>query len=276
VRITPIDDVATTMSSARPVVALGLPLLLVAAPVPTGPSLEELTRLAGAHPDQAWPLDAHISTAHNAHYSNTRAQLAIALSGEYNSLEGDIRVRDGVAVMAHDSGRVPELTFEQWATLGARSGKMLRVDVKDAGALASVVDTLDRLRVPHERITFNLSVEQPWSGASVSMRAAKAVRHLFPAAWISLNRPLPGTLGIRAVIEAGQALGGKVAVAMRAPGVDPDDVRRARAGGITVNIWNLPLLWQPANVAAETARLRALGVNGQIDLRRRDDPLADD
>ena len=240
------------------------------------PSLAQLADLATRAPaSERFTPGAHPSTIRNAHYANTRAQLAYALAGPYNSAEGDVRVRNGVAVMQHDSDAAHDLTFEQWALLAARAGKHLRIDIKEPGALAKVADTLERLGIPAGAVTFNVGLATPWS-KGLSVEAVRALRSRFPLAWITLNLPLPLGPGYLLAARAARAIGSdRLGVAVMAGLVHRGDIELLRRSFAAVNAWNLPLLGDP-DVAAMTAKLRGMGVNGMIDLRRRDDPLAND
>ena len=242
-------------------------------PVPT---LAELARLAaGAPADQRFTPGDHPSTIRNAHYSNTRAQLAHALAGPYNSVEGDVRVRDGVAVMKHDAGAAYDLTFEQWALLASRAGKHLRIDIKEPAALAQVAATLERLGIPPGSVTFNVGLDTPWSKGT-SVDSIRALRARFPDAWITLNLPMPFGPGYLLAVRAAKAIGGDhLGVAVMGGLAHRGDIQFLRGAFAVVNAWNLPLLGDP-DVAGMTAKLRAIGVNGMIDLRRKDDPLAND
>lgn len=227
---------------------------------------------ARARPDAAWRRGDHISRSHNAHYTNTLPQFEYALKNRYNSLEGDVRLEDGVPVMAHDRGRTDGLTFHDWADIGNVSGRMLRVDLKEQAALAPVVAELQRLEVPDWRTSFNIEALRP-GAAHIGVDELKQLRARFPESPISLNTPLP----IRPVHDALKAtarkVGGTMMSAVQAPLATRDGVAYLKPEFI-VNAWNFPPLWQPRDIRAETARLRGLGVDGMIDLRRRDDPLA--
>ena len=242
-------------------------------PVPT---LAELARLAAeAPPEHRFAPGSHPSTIHNAHYSNTRAQLGYALANAYNSVEGDVRVRGGVAVMQHDATAAHDLTFEQWALLASRAGKHLRIDVKEPAALEHVAATLAKLGVPAGSVTFNVGLATPWS-SGLSIDAVRDLRARFGDAWITLNLPLPLGPGYLLAVRAAKAIGGgRLGVAIMAGLVHRGDIALLRSAFDVVNAWNLPLLGDP-DVPAMTARLRAIGVNGMVDLRRRDDPLAND
>lgn len=246
------------------------------APLPPGPDVPGLLELARARPELAFPRNGHLGVASNAHYANTRAQLAWALKGDYNSLEGDVRLVDGVPVMAHDPGRVHELTFEQWAGVAAASGRMLRIDMKEARALPHVEAVLRRLGVPHDLITFNVSVDAPWTSSNMPVHAVRQLRERFDGCWITINTPVPMQLGYDLVARAARHIGGdRVGIALLAERVTAPLVAHLRRD-LVVNVWNMPGAWSPVDVAAERARLRSLGVDGMIDVRRADDPLAND
>jgi hypothetical protein len=240
------------------------------------PGLAMLARIAASAPDsQRFAPGSHPSTIRNAHYANTRAQLAYALAGPYNSVEGDVRMRDGVAVMQHDRIGSADLTFEQWAVLAARAGKHLRIDVKEPAAMEAVASTLERLGVPQGSVTFNVGVDMPWSWG-MEIEAIRALRARFPESWITLNLPMPLGPGYLLAARAARAIGGgKLGVAVMAGFVHRGDIELLRRSFDVVNVWNLPLLGNP-DIARQTAYLRSIGVNGMLDLRRIDDPLAFD
>jgi hypothetical protein len=240
------------------------------------PSLEQLARLADRAPtSERFTPGSHPSMIRNAHYTNTRAQLAHALAGRYNSVEGDVRLRDGRPVMQHDSDAAYDLTFEQWALLAHRAGKHLRIDLKEPGTLPQVEDALRRIGVPAGSITFNVALATPWS-AGMRLDEIRALRERFPTSWVTLNLPLPFGPGYLLAARAARAIGGdRLGVAVMAGLVHRRDVELLRRSFAVVNAWNLPFLGDP-DIEQVTAQLRALGVNGMLDLRRRDDPLASD
>lgn len=227
---------------------------------------------ARARPDSAWRRGDHISKANNAHYTNTLTQFEHALKNSYNSLEGDVRVEDGMPVMAHDKGRTDGLTFRDWAEIGNESGRMLRIDLKEHAALAPVVKELQRLDVPDWRASFNIEALLP-GVAHIDVGYLKELRAQYPLSPISLNSPLPLRPIHDALKAAARQVGGTMMTAFQSPLATRDAVAYLKPEFI-VNAWNNPALWQPRDIARETARLRALGVDGMIDLRRRDDPLA--
>ena len=264
-------NAGTKMAASAPAAPAVAPPAL---PVPTDAQLD---KLATAHPEFAFPRGGDLSLAHNAHYTNSRAQLGYALDHPYNELEGDVRFRGGTAVMAHDSGADNGMTFEHWARLGAQAGRMLRVDIKEAKALPSIEATLAKLQVPDDRVSFNLSVDAPWMKSNFAVDAVRALRERHPDAWITFNTPLPERAGYAVVGRVARQVGGpRLGVALQGQFVTVRDVAWLKAHNLTVNVWNYPPLWEPTDVEATTAAYRAMGVNGQIDLRRRDDPLAND
>jgi hypothetical protein len=291
---TPMSPSATAPAPASTIPAPGTPLPHVRAtgsavpgpelpPVapkhpalPAPPSLEQLATLADRAPRQwRFPSGAPQSEIRNAHYSNTRSQLAYALAHEYNSVEGDVRLRDGRPVMQHDPKGRADLTFEQWAVLADRAGKHLRVDVKEVAALQPVAAILERLGVDPGRVTFNVGLDMPWS-TGTSIDDVRALRDRFPGCRITLNLPLPLGPGYLLACRAADAIGhDRLGVAVMGNLVHRGDIALLRRHFEFVNAWNLPLLGDP-DVAALTAKLRSIGVNGMVDLRRRDDPLADD
>ncbi|MCW2928390.1 MAG: hypothetical protein JWM86_2358 [Thermoleophilia bacterium] len=254
----------------------GIPPSHPALPLPV-PTLEQLARIAESAPaSHRFTPGSHPSTITNAHYSNTRAQLGYALAGPYNSVEGDVRIKDGIPVMVHDAGGASDLTFEQWALLAHRAGKHLRIDLKEARALPQVASLLERIGVPSGSITFNVGIITPWSHATQSPDAIRALRARFPESWITLNLPVPLGPGFVLAERFARTLHDpRLGVAILAGLTTAADVRLLRRSFAVVNAWNLPQLGS-TDPATWTARLRAMGVNGMIDLRRRDDPLAGD
>jgi len=241
------------------------------------PGLQQLAAIAAAAPrEYSFTPGAHPSTIRNAHYTNTRAQLAYALAGPYNSVEGDVRVENGIPVMKHDGHAAADLTFEQWAWLANKAGKHLRVDVKEAAGIPAIAETLERLGIPGGSITFNVGAGAPWASNNMSVPAIRALRQRFPESWVTLNLAVPLLPGYKLAVEAAKRIGGdRLGVAVMAETVRESDVRLLRTVFASVNAWNLPLLGE-IDVEAATKRLRAIGVNGMMDLRIKSDPLADD
>jgi hypothetical protein len=243
-------------------------------PVPTLAQLEQIADHANAA--YRFTPGSHPSTMHNAHYGNTRTQLGYALAGPYNSVEGDVRFRDGVPVMQHDHDAPRDMTFEQWATLVARAGRHMRVDVKEHEALAPVVEILERLRVPQGSITFSLGSGLPGTPSFESVATIRALRDRFPGSWFTISPIVPFGPVYEIATRIAKAIGpARLGITVTAGYVSERDVRKLRGSFEFINAWNVPQ-FKPIDIEAETARLRAMGVNGMIDLRRSDDPFAED
>ncbi len=237
-------------------------------------TLAELERrAAAADPAHRIAPRAHPSTMRNAHYANTRSQLAFALSGPYNTIEGDLRMRDGIPVMQHDDIGRRDLTFEQWALLVHRAGKHLRMDFKEATALRPVEEILRRHGIPADKVTFNVSAALPWSEGHVPVDEVVALRARNPGAWITINLAVPDGPVYRYAAHVAKRIGSeRLGTTVLAGFVDAGDVSRLRGAFEFVNAWNVPLL-KNLDLAVEAARLRAIGVNGMLDLRAQGDPL---
>ena len=147
--------------------------------------------------------------------------------------------------------------------------------MKEPAALEQVASTLERLGIRPDTCTFNVGLVTPWS-TGLTTGAVRALRDRFEGAWVTINLPVPLGPGYVLAARAARQIGGeRLGVAIMAGTVHRGDIDLLRRSFAVVNAWNLPLLGEP-DVDAMTARLRAMGVNGMIDLRRRDDPLADD
>jgi hypothetical protein len=240
-------------------------------------SLAELERrAAAADPAFRTTPHAHPSTMRNAHYANTRSQLAFALGGPYDTIEGDLRMRDGIPVMQHDDISRRDLTFEQWAILVHRAGRHLRLDFKEAEALPAAEAVLRRLGIPDDVVTFNVSVGLPWSEGNIPVDDVVALRARNPLSWITINLAIPDGPVYRYAAFVARRLGSeRLGTTVLGGFVDADQVQRLRSAFEFVNAWNVPSL-KAIDIATESARLRAMGVNGMLDLRVQGDPLESD
>lgn len=241
--------------------------------VPPTATNDQLVALAKLHPEFAFPSGGDISLALNAHYSNRRGQLAFALAHSYNCIEGDVRLSNGVAVMTHDRGRASELTFAEWATTIAVSGRMLRIDLKESRALPEVIKTLRKLGIPGGRLQFNVSVIPPWESSHMNVKDIQSLRREYPDAWITFNVPAPLSAVFKVLGNAGHTVGGRIGVALQPPEASPGAIKQLHGLGLRINIWNDASKWAPQDVAAEKARLRDLGIDGMLDVRGSHDPL---
>lgn len=239
-------------------------------------TLAELERRAAAaalDPTYRVRPGAHPSELRNAHYANTRTQLAYALSGPYNSVEGDLRMRDGIPVMQHDQISRRDMTFEQWALAVHRAGKHLRLDFKEAEAIAPAEEILRRHGIPDDVVTLNVSVGLPWFKGNIGLDEAKALRDRHAKSWITINLAVPEGPVYRYAALVARRLGSeRLGTTVLGGFVDETDIKNLREHFEFVNAWNVPSL-KNLDVAKEAARLKAIGVNGMIDLRAQGDPL---
>jgi len=226
-----------------------------------------LLALARARPDLAWNPLNDIAVARNAHITNTREQLTAALQGEYDWLEGDISVDDhGRAVLHHPGRDSIDFTLGQWLTVVAASGRGAKLDLKTPHAIAPALDALERSHIPHARIIINI---QPWLGSGPALFE---IRRRFPTAIINITprgtaRVSDAELG--AVQLAARIVGGRVMFPIRQDLMSSRIVAALRPMGL-VAAWNAPELTDPQ--PSDVAHLRALGVNGTIDLRDPESP----
>lgn len=259
--------------------------------------LNDLFRLADARPDLAWKGDKSIGAARNAHFTNTPEEMARALRGNYDWLEGDVRLEGGLrslpaigdrkAIMAHAPQDIHGMTLDEWVQVCMRSGRGMKIDLKQATAVDEMLEVLARHHVPDERLILNVGIGwgpgglggvpnelfnsalDPW----VSENDLKKIRAAHPNVVInlsSLTRPQPpGTTysehQIKKMIHLAQVTGQPVMFPLRAEFVTPEVVAQLKPYG-KIAIWNDPSSYKPQDVEADIRRFRAMGVDGVIDL----------
>ncbi|MEW6281358.1 MAG: DUF2181 domain-containing protein [Candidatus Eremiobacterota bacterium] len=261
----------------------------------------ELSREADdpAHAPLRWTQGKPLSEARNAHFTNTHAQMLEALRHPNNFLEGDIRLEGAVRpvpcpfwdrqpIMAHDPDATGGMTLEEWLTVGAASGRGLKLDIKQAASVPQVIEAVQRHGVPgwrmivHSDVAAGPGAPPSWQyrlfdgaiDAACDLQDLRRVRDAFPDAVISLGcRTGSAPQGTRytaeqlqELIDFGGELGGPIAFALRAEFVDQAAIDALKPHG-SVGVWNDPGTWAPPDVEKETQRLRAMGVDGLIDLR---------
>ncbi|MCW2924859.1 MAG: hypothetical protein JWM98_2263 [Thermoleophilia bacterium] len=229
------------------------------------PRAEQLARLraaATARPELAWPADGDLAHARNAHRTNTPDELRRALLGDYDHLEADVRLRDdGVPVLAHDRGDTTGLTVDEWLEVGALSGRCLKLDFKDEGAIEPTLARAVALGIPASHVVVNVDVR-------THRRVLDRVRELYPDACVNLSPGRRyGPLELWRLRRAAARVGPPVQFPLRWDLVRPRIVAHLRRHG-RVAVWNNPSR-APEDLDVERARLRAIGVDGTIDLRRR-------
>lgn len=233
---------------------------LGSAPLAGVPDDAALLAMACARPELAWPVDRDIALAQNSHYTNTRAELAAALRGDFDWMEGDVAMQGGVPVMRHRVGDHVDLDLARWVQLVARSGRGAKFDVKDPEALPAVLELCRRAGIPQHRLIFNVTLLPPES--------LRLIRRTFPHAIINLSPVADADLTPRDLVElqvAARITGGRIMFPIRIDLLTPGVVAALRPFG-RVAVWNTPQLWNPR--PDELLRLHAQGIDGMVDLRK--------
>lgn len=245
-----------------------------------------------------WRSGAPLSEARNAHNTNTPEEMLEALQGDYNFFEGDVHLEAAMRglplvdrwrepIMAHDPNDVHGLTFREWLDLAETCGRGIKIDIKQAAAIPKIVEEVKRRNLPEERLIFNADVirgpgaRARWKlflGRLVMDKTAEKedlrfLRREFPRATIAVGAYTGGQPAgtsytakqLDQLAEWADELGGPITFPLRAEFITPEVVARLKPHG-TVSAWNDPSTYRPDPVQ-ETARLRALGVDGMIDLR---------
>jgi hypothetical protein len=232
--------------------------------------LGQLLQLAAGRPQDAWLPGTDISLGRNAHKTNTPYEIGQALLGDFNFLEGDVRQEaDGTIVMAHDRGALDGLSLAEWLDVGMASGRGLKLDIKESRAIMPAVLMAKAAGVPDDRLIINVTATGV-PDADVSLAQLRAIRTIYPGAVVNLspgNASYPPTL-MRTLARLAQIVGPPVMFPLRWDLVGPNIVSALRPYG-RIAIWNLPLI-VPRNIPAATAKLRAMGVDGMIDLNHND------
>lgn len=225
--------------------------------------------------------DNTLSRARNAHRTNTPAELAAALRGPYDFLEGDVflehRLRwlPGEAVMDHDPQKADGMTLDEWLAVGAASGRGLKLDIKQAAAIPEVIRRVKAHGIPAQRLILNVQLPggglarlfDPLLKLTPDDRDFQALRAAFPGATIALTPQAPYTPEVlAAAVKQARRLGGPVMFPLRAELITPAVVAALAPAG-RIAAWNDPKTYAPRDLAAERRRLQGLGVDGMIDLR---------
>jgi len=228
----------------------------------SGPGMiGSLIDVARANPGGRWQAGTDIARARNAHVTNTAGELRTALSGPFDWLECDVRVRGGVLVTAHGSHDRRALHLRDWLRIAVASGRGIKLDVKEATALTALLYLVRESGADQASVIVNVPAG---NGA-----AARRIRSVLPDCIVNLDPgPAPYTAAaLERVAAVARSIGGQVMVPLDAQHVTPEVVRLARRAG-RVAIWNDPRRFDPGPVDAATKRLRAMGVDGMVDLRR--------
>jgi hypothetical protein len=243
---------------------MGFPHLLTSGLAPAGPALRsdlaELLRRARAHPELAWNPSTDIAEGRNAHRTNLRAELAIALQGPYNWLEGDVQMgADGTPVMQHSVGDPVDLGVRDWLAVAAASGRGTKLDVKDPKALPGVIAAVLASGIPQGRLIINVGA---WS-----TELLRSIRRVLPDVIVNISPAADADLTPADLVQlqlAARIVGGRIMFPVRDDLVTADVVHALAPYG-RIAVWNTPGITNPGPTRAD--RLRELGVDGMIDLR---------
>jgi hypothetical protein len=224
--------------------------------------LADLLALAGATVDRAWRIGADIAQARNAHFTNTRAELAAALRGAYDWFEGDVTVEpDGTPVMRHDPRGRFDLDLRSWLAVLRVSGRGAKVDLKASAALPRVLALVRASGIPQERLIINVE--------ALPLAQLRLIRRALPDVIVNINPPRDGTAELEPadIVRlqlAALAVGGRVMFPIRIDLLTRGIVDALRPFG-RIATWNWPGLTD--SDAGDALRVRALGVDGMVDLR---------
>lgn len=200
--------------------------------------------------------------ARNAHRTNTKEQFEDALEGGFDWFEGDVRAEINHAdrlEMRHDeiheSG--DNLTLREWLEKGKKAGKGLKLDIKETGLMEQLLDTVEDVGLPQNKLMFNL-------GDSGMDAWGAEIRRRFPDAILAIN-PRGGEGRIDAarvdrMIELATRFGGPVTFVLHEGQVSPEAVAKLQQYG-PVSIWG-----NVDDPGKRRDELRAAGVEGMIDL----------
>lgn len=240
------------------------PPLGVPAPL-TRQELERLVEVARSNPGGVWPLGRDFGRARNRHVTNRPDDLRAGLAGSYDWLEVDVRLRGGVPIAAHDVEDVGGLRIADWIQVAAASDRGVKLDFKDVAALEPALTLVEHAGIDDRRLLVNVRI---LGTGAVPLAVLRRIRARFPRAILSLSpshRPYDSAAA-RAAVALASAVGGPVSFPLDAAYITADLVRAFRRGG-RVSVWNEPRRTPVQDIASATARLRAWGVDGMIDLR---------
>lgn len=260
---------SSSASALRPPVGMpSRPSPPALAAIPT--QVMQVLRLAGSNnPEGRWKVGTDISHARNAHFTNTVVELRAALEGPYDWFECDVRRRGGHAFTAHSPLALTGMQVREWLDVVARSGRGMKFDIKEAGALAETLRLIQESGIDDRLVIMNVTPRSRWRRQRMSAEQLMTIRRAVPRAIVNVDPgPPPYTDAvIDRAIEDAAYVGGPVMFPLDARFVTASIVARFRRAG-RVAIWNDPKQFDPGDVAAATRRLRAIGVDGMIDLRR--------
>lgn len=217
-----------------------------------------------------WFPGKSLSAAHPAHATNTREQFEAALKKGANLFEGDIRAEldpPHALEMRHDptSEKGDNLTLDEWLAIGALSGRMMKLDVKEPGRMPDVIRAVRASGIDPQRVMLNLDFK-------AMQRWGPELREAFPAATLALNPPAPASgplteAHVRDLLKQASTVGAPLTFVIRHDRLTPQALSELQRVA-PVSVWNAsngPAVGDPKAVAAD---LRKQGVQGVIDISR--------
>ncbi|MDB5098286.1 MAG: hypothetical protein JWM80_2707 [Cyanobacteria bacterium RYN_339] len=227
-----------------------------------------------------WVAGRPLSEGKNAHKTNTVDQMKEALKSDENFFECDLRPEIDPPhrpECRHDEGSESgdNLLLSEWLDIGKRSGRGLKLDIKDGGAIPQILDEVEKNGVPDERLMFNLQ------DADMA-KYAPEIRRRFPLATVAINpaSELDGHKNdgkmqdwqVDRMIQLAEQAGPPTTFVVRFDLLTDEAIARLKEHG-TVSVWNAmgePAVSDPAKVAQQ---LRDRGVDGVVDIRETPDLL---
>ncbi|NTX16386.1 hypothetical protein HUA76_37015 [Myxococcus sp. CA056] len=234
---------------------------------------------AAPPPGNRWEPGTPLSEAKNAHTTNTRADFNDAKKGDATWFEGDVRMefnREGKIEMRHDLGNETgdNLTLTEWLNKGKELGVGLKLDVKDEDVFNNrFLEEVRASGVPDNKLMFN------YGFGKAEAEGAKT-RAMFPNSTLALNPP-GGPMNEQVDKLIGQVTRINDANNLPSTGpnkppatfvfkygehpTDPALINKLKEYG-TISIWRGDS-FQSLSVEDSTKNLRALGIDGMIDLK---------
>lgn len=215
-----------------------------------------------------WWKGRPLSEGRNAHKTNTVEQMNEAMKSGANWLECDLRREQNPPYdieCRHDLGdeRGDNLKLSEWLKIGVKSGRGLKLDIKESQYLPQILDELEKAKVPSERLMI----------PAVS-RAIPEIRRRFPDAILTIGspggQPVNGKLTdeqVDRMIATVKKTGQPCAFIARYDTLTDSAIKKLSAVA-PVSVWNDPGLPGAENPQRVTTSLRARGVNGVIDIRK--------
>lgn len=214
-----------------------------------------------------WWKGRPLSEGRNAHHTNTVEQFKEAMTNGSNWFEADLRREQNppfAIECRHDLGDEPgdNLTLAQWLERGGKSGRGLKLDIKETQYLPQILKELEDSGVPSERLML-----------PAIPRAIPELRRRFPDATLTIG-PGGGEVNgkltdaqVDRMLGQAKKTGLPAAFIVRFDLLTDSAIKRLSAVA-PVSVWNDPNLpGAEAPQRVETS-LRALGVNGVIDIRK--------